>query len=166
MHRDRPTPTASLRDAPGRGRMLRCHRAGPAVGARSSHSDQMMISSTRGDRMAKPGRARQKNSATPIEAAPFANPAKLRGELEVLGCFLAAAYHHVERDVLALGEAGQAGLLHSGDVDEHILAAVGALDEAVSLRGIEPFDNALVHRPSFPLTLKTHGRFLADRATT
>jgi hypothetical protein len=72
--------------------------------------------------------------------------AKLPGEFEVLGCFLAAVHHDVERDVLTFGQCRQSGAFDGGNVDEHILAAVAPRDKALSLRGIEPFDNALVHR--------------------
>ena len=73
-------------------------------------------------------------------------PAKLPCDFEVFGCFFAAVYHNIERDVLTFGQCRQSGAFDGGNVDEHILAAVGARDKAVSLRGIEPFDNALVHR--------------------
>ncbi len=53
--------------------------------------------------------------------------AKLPGEFEVLGCFLAAVRHNVERDVLTFGQCRQSGAFDGGNVDEHILAAVGAL---------------------------------------
>src|SRR6266516_7087905 len=87
-------------------------------------------------------------------------PAKLPCDFEVCGCFFAAVYHNIERD----GQCRQSGAFDDGNVDEHILAAVGARDKAVSLRGIEPFDNALVHRLSFLLREK-RGRRFTDHAT-
>ena len=82
---------------------------------------------------------------------------RLPGYFEILGCFLAAIHHNIERDILTFGQCRQSGAFDGGNMDEHILAAVGALNEAVSFRGIEPFDNALVHRCFLSLRLKRSG---------
>ena len=51
----------------------------------------------------------------------------------------------VQRELqrLAVGQVGQAGLLDRGDVNEHVLAAIVADDEAEALLRIEEFDGAL-----------------------
>src|SRR5579863_9286963 len=53
-----------------------------------------------------------------------------------------AALGDVDDDALTLVEAGQAGALQRRGVDEHVLAAVVAHDEAEPLDGIVPFDRA------------------------
>ena len=40
-------------------------------------------------------------------------------------------------DLLVVGEAGEAGALDGGDVDEHVLAAVVGLDEAEAFGGVD-----------------------------
>ncbi len=54
----------------------------------------------------------------------------------------AAAIDERELERLTIGQIGKAGLLDSADVDEHVLAAVIADDEAEALLGIEEFDDA------------------------
>jgi hypothetical protein len=49
----------------------------------------------------------------------------------------------VKLERLALGQAGEAGLLDRRDVHEHVLAAVIAHDEAEALLPVEEFDDAL-----------------------
>src|SRR5690348_5535321 len=51
----------------------------------------------------------------------------------------AAAIDERELERLAVGQIGQAGLLDRGDVNEHILAAVIADDEAEALLRVEEF---------------------------
>ena len=53
-----------------------------------------------------------------------------------------AAIDQRELERLAVGEVGQAGLLDRGDVDEHVLAAIVADDEAEALLRVEEFDDA------------------------
>ena len=54
----------------------------------------------------------------------------------------AAAIDERELERLAIGKVGQAGLLDRRDVNEHILAAVIADDEAEALLRVEEFDDA------------------------
>src|SRR5690349_10244630 len=61
------------------------------------------------------------------------------------GLLAVAAGLEVEADLLALIEGGQARALDGGDVDECVLAAARRLDEAVTLGGIEEFDDAFGH---------------------
>ncbi len=49
-------------------------------------------------------------------------PAKLPCDFEVFGCFFAAVYHNIERDVLTFGQCRQSGAFDGGNVDEHIQA--------------------------------------------
>lgn len=51
-----------------------------------------------------------------------------------------------EAQPLPFGESGHPGTLHGGDVDEDVLAAVVGLDEAESLRGVEPLHGTSVGR--------------------
>src|SRR6267142_5266090 len=62
--------------------------------------------------------------------------------LEILRARLAALgiRHEVERDLLPFGEVAHAGALDRADVNEHVLAAVGRLDEAVASLRIEKLD--------------------------
>src|SRR4051812_3177922 len=55
----------------------------------------------------------------------------------------AAAVDEREFERLALGEPGQAGLLDGADMDEHVVAAIVADDEAEALLAVEEFDDAL-----------------------
>ena len=55
----------------------------------------------------------------------------------------AAAIHQGEFERLAFGQAGQARLLDRADMDEHVLAAIVADDEAEALLAVEEFDDAL-----------------------
>src|SRR5258707_2976693 len=59
-----------------------------------------------------------------------------------------AAGHKFELDVLAFVEAGQTRAFNGRDVNEHILVVARRLDESVTLRRIEPFDGARLHRRS------------------
>ena len=55
----------------------------------------------------------------------------------------AAAVDQGEFERLAFGEAGQPRLLDRADMDEHVLAAIVADDEAEALLAVEEFDDAL-----------------------
>ena len=56
------------------------------------------------------------------------------------GCrHLPALHHHFVGDLLPLIQPTQPSVLHSGDVDKHILAAIVGLDES------EPFLHVLNH---------------------
>ena len=56
---------------------------------------------------------------------------------------LAAAINQVEFQRLTFGQTFKAGTLDRADVDEHVFAAIFALNEAEALLGIEEFDDAL-----------------------
>src|SRR3569623_519290 len=72
-----------------------------------------------------------------------AGPLRRLERLEVHGGLLAvAAALEVEADLLALIEGGHAGALDGRDMDKRILAAIGRLDETVTLGGNEEFDAA------------------------
>ena len=73
-----------------------------------------------------------------------------------------ATVHEGELQRLAVREVGQAGLLDSRDVDEHILAAVVADDEAEALLRVEEFDDAL----AFADDLRRHSATAAAAAAT
>src|SRR5208282_5931193 len=59
--------------------------------------------------------------------------------------FALLALLKLEADLLAFVERADAGVLHGGDVDEHVLAAVFGLNEAVALLGVEPLDRTHRH---------------------
>src|SRR5207237_10549885 len=54
----------------------------------------------------------------------------------------AAGIDEGEGERVPVGEAGEARLLDRGDVNEHILAAIVADDEAEALLPVEEFDDA------------------------
>ena len=64
-------------------------------------------------------------------------------DLEVGRRHPAAAIDEGEFERLAFGQAGQPGLLDRADMDEHVLAAIVADDEAEALLAVEEFDDAL-----------------------
>ena len=72
-----------------------------------------------------------------------ARPASARLRFEVGRRDPAAAIDERELERLAVGKVGEARLLDRGDVDEHVLAAVIADDEAEALLRVEEFDDAL-----------------------
>ena len=73
---------------------------------------------------------------------------KSAADLEVGGRGFAALFGDVELDLLALVEAAKTCALNRADVDEHVLGAVGRLDEAVALLAVEPFNRrATIARP-------------------
>src|SRR5208282_3076822 len=59
--------------------------------------------------------------------------------------FALLALFELEADLLAFVERADAGFLHGGDVDEHVLAAAFGLNEAVSLLRVEPLDRTHRH---------------------
>src|ERR1700731_4444671 len=67
--------------------------------------------------------------------------------LEIFGRFLAVlrAAHDFERDFLTLVQRVQACAFDGADMDEHVLAAVIRLNEAVAFLRIEPLYGALAH---------------------
>src|SRR5262245_43613268 len=83
--------------------------------------------------------ARQKSARRHRRRAPldYEGLRKRSGRLEVAGGLLAALGHHVLADLLAFDHGAQTGALDGTDVDEHVLAAVGRLDESETLLGIE-----------------------------
>ena len=69
------------------------------------------------------------------------------GGLEIAGGLLAAALvgFHFVGDLLAFGETTHSCALDSGDVHEHIVAAVIRLDEAEALLLVEPLNSTDSH---------------------
>ena len=65
---------------------------------------------------------------------------------EVGGGGLAALHHHLVADLLVLVQALQAGLLHGGDVDEHVLAAV--------LRAMKPKPLVALNHFTVPVAMR------------
>ena len=68
---------------------------------------------------------------------------RLAVDLEVGRRNAAATVDERELERLAVGQIGQAGLFDRGNMNEHVLAAVIADDEAEALLRIEEFDDAL-----------------------
>src|SRR5262245_47489772 len=66
--------------------------------------------------------------------------------LQIAGRLLAALGHDVERHLLTFGERAHAGALHRADMHEHILAAVGRLDETKALLGVEELHGTCRHQ--------------------
>src|SRR6516225_5761176 len=64
---------------------------------------------------------------------------------EIVRRFLAAITDNLIFDHLTLVERTQAGTLDSGDMDEHVSAAVLGLNESIALGRVEPFDDASSH---------------------
>src|SRR5258708_39195238 len=58
---------------------------------------------------------------------------------------LAALAHNVVGELLSLIEVAHSGALDCGNMDEHVLSAVGRLNEAEALLGIEKLDCTLCH---------------------
>src|SRR5580704_2262739 len=70
----------------------------------------------------------------------------MSSNFEILGRRLAAVTHDLVLHLLAFIERAQTSALHRGDVDEDIPAAATlGLNEAVTLRRIEPFHCAFCH---------------------
>src|ERR1700720_977351 len=65
--------------------------------------------------------------------------------LQVRGGKLAALAHHVVADLLALVEGAHAGALDRGNMDEHVLSAVGRLDESEALLVVEELHGTFSH---------------------
>src|SRR5262249_48608684 len=57
---------------------------------------------------------------------------------------------------LTLVERTKAGTLDSGDMDEHVSAAVLGLNESIALGRVEPFDSASSHRRLLECTSGPH----------
>ena len=71
-------------------------------------------------------------------------------ELQVLSGHLAVATgNQLERDALAVGEAGNAGALKRADVNECVLRTVFRLNEAETLGRVEPLNGTFGHDFSF-----------------
>src|SRR5262249_35138298 len=66
-------------------------------------------------------------------------------DLKVVRRLLAAITDNLIFDRLTLVERTKAGTLDSGDMDEHVSAAVLGLNEPIALGRVEPFDSASSH---------------------
>src|SRR5262245_41316379 len=102
-----------------------------------------------------PSRARQTVRMCRNESPDRPPPILFLFDLKVLGRGLAAIAHQLEFHPLALVERGQPRPLHGRDVNEHILAAVGGLNEPVALGGIEPFHCSARHSSLLSSTVVT-----------
>src|ERR1700730_15763571 len=79
--------------------------------------------------------------------------------LQVRGGKLAALAHHVVADLLALVEGAHAGALDRGNMDEHVLSAVGRLDESEALLVVEELHGTFSHLwPPLKTPIGVHGR--------
>ena len=88
------------------------------------------------------GRRRRRTGAVARRPA-ILDRERIALDLEVGRRHPAAAIDQGEFERLAFGEAGQPGLLDRADMDEHVLAAIVADDEAEALLAVEEFDDAL-----------------------
>src|SRR5262249_13816417 len=75
-------------------------------------------------------------------------------DLDIIGRLLTAITDNLIIDRLTLIERSKAGTFDSGDMDEHVSAAVLGLNESITLRRVEPFDGAGSHHG-----LLIHGRY-------
>src|SRR5262249_51084131 len=66
-------------------------------------------------------------------------------DLKVVRRLLAAITDNLIFDRLTLVERTKAGTLDSGDMDEHVSAAILGLNESIALGRVEPFDSASSH---------------------
>ncbi len=105
------------------------------------------------------GRA-ARSTGTAGRAAAIRHRDRLAVDLEIGRRDPAAAIDERELERLAFRQRGQARLLDRGDVNEHILAAVIADDEAEALLGVEEFDDAF----AFADNLRRHAAAAATTA--
>src|SRR5690349_13585889 len=73
---------------------------------------------------------------------------KKSDQLQAASRRLAALCLELERDFLPFRERHQSRFLHGRDVHEHILAAVGGLNETKAFFSIEPLNGSGRHRPT------------------
>src|SRR5262245_7026989 len=79
--------------------------------------------------------------------------------LQVRGGKLAALVYHVIAELLTLVQIVHPGALHRGDVDKHVLPAIGGLNESVALSGVEELHGTLSHIwPPVKTPIGVHGR--------
>jgi hypothetical protein len=69
-------------------------------------------------------------------------------DFDVLGRLLTTITDNFIFDRLTLIERTKAGTFDSGDMDEHVSAAILGLNESIALRRVEPFDGAGSHHAS------------------
>src|SRR5262249_40175311 len=86
--------------------------------------------------------------------------------LQVGGGGLAPLGHHLEADLLAFHERLHAGALDGADVNEHILASVAPLDEAVGLLHIEELHGTCGHSVLLFCTHRSTARARSARSAT
>jgi len=81
------------------------------------------------------------------EAHPyFCGDCRSLTDLQIVRRFLTAITDNLIFDRLTFIERAKAGTFDSGDMDEHVSAAVLGLNESIALRRVEPFDSAGSHR--------------------
>src|SRR5471032_3523635 len=104
-------------------------------------------------------------TAAPWECRRRADPeGTLLRRLEVHGRRPAALGGNLVGDFLALVQAVHSRALDGADMDEHILAAVGRLDESETLGGVEPLHGACGHYPVSSASGREHAQKRADGA--
>src|SRR6516225_3397576 len=80
------------------------------------------------------------------EAHPyFCGDCRSLTDLQIVRRFLTAITDNLIFDRLTFIERAKAGTFDSGDMDEHVSAAVLGLNESIALRRVEPFDSAGSH---------------------
>src|SRR5262249_60383487 len=89
--------------------------------------------------------AKQVATGTALEGG---GPVDLRSGSEALPVRsgeLAALAYHVIAELLALMQIAHPGTLHRGDVDKHVLPAIGGLNESVAFLAVEELHGTLSH---------------------
>src|SRR5215468_7827523 len=86
--------------------------------------------------------------------------------LQIGGGRLAPLGHHLEADLLAFHERLHSGALDGADVNEHILASVARLDEAVALLHIEELHGTCGHSVLLFCTHRSTARARSARSAT
>src|SRR5262249_18071180 len=77
---------------------------------------------------------------------------------QVRGSEFAALAYHVIAELLPLVGPANAGTFHRRDVNEHVLPAVGGLNESIALLGVEELHGTLSHiRPPLKTPNGVHG---------
>src|SRR5262249_25927364 len=77
-------------------------------------------------------------------------------DLDIIGRLLTAITDNLIIDRLTLIERSKSGTFDSGDMDEHVSAAVLGLNESIALGRVEPFDSASSHHRLLKSTSGPH----------
>src|SRR5690349_21162759 len=71
------------------------------------------------------------------------------------GFATAAVGDDIEADLLPLIEGAQAGAFDRADMNKHVIAAAGELDEAKTLLAVKPLHDSCIHLDVLSLTIRT-----------